>query len=82
MSTCKNIKVNFNLINKNNFYRVRLDLNKCSDYPDLFKYRQFQGSLITRLDDVLVFDIGKEFEQFIYIPYQWILWMVPDSDQE
>lgn len=67
---------------RNNYYIVCLDLNKCSDYPKLLKYKQFRGDFITRLDNTLVFDIGKEFEQFIYIPYQWVLWMIPDNDLE
>lgn len=62
-----------------NKYIVKLDLNKCSDYPELRKYNKFKGRYVTRLNDTLVFDIGKISEQFIYIPYQWILWMIPDS---
>lgn len=66
----------------NNYYIVHLDLNECSDYPELLKYKQFRGNFITRLQNTLVFDIGKEFEQFIYVPYDWILWMIPDNDLE
>lgn len=66
----------------NNFYIVRLDLNQCIDYPELYKYKQFRGDFVTRLENTLVFDIGQEFEQLIYIPYDWILWMIPDNNLE
>lgn len=61
-------------------YIVRLDLNKCSDYMELFHWKQFKGKFVTRLEDTLVFDIGTNYETFIYIPYQWILWMIPDNE--
>ena len=67
---------------RNNYYIVRLDMNECVDYPELYKYKQFRGDYITRLDKTLVFDIGKDFEQLIYIPYNWILWMIPDNNLE
>ena len=62
-------------------YIVRLDLNKCIDYEELYNWRQFVGVFITRLDDTLVFDLGREKEKLIYIPYNWILWMVPYNEE-
>ena len=67
---------------RDNYYIVRLDMNECVDYPELYQYKQFRGNYITRLNKTLVFDIGKEFEQLIYIPYDWILWMIPDNNLE
>lgn len=69
-------------MNNKKYYKVRLDLNKCADYPDLFKYKEFNGELITRLNDTLVFNIGTYIEKFIYIPYNWILWMIPIEEKD
>lgn len=62
-------------------YIVRLDLNKCIDYNELYQWRQFVGKYVTRLDDTLVFDLGTHRENLIYIPYNWILWMVPYKEE-
>lgn len=63
-------------------YIVRLDLNKCSEHSELYQWRQFVGKFVTRLDDTLVFNIGLSQELLIYIPYNWILWMVPYKDEK